>query len=74
MRFKGILVIVLFAWLCIPATQSNAETFSVVNTIDMYSLVKDTGSIELDVVGNELYVANCGSKTNIFALTLSPLP
>ena len=58
MRFKGVLVIVLLTLLCVPATQSYAETYSLVKTIDLLPLVGDDGSIEVDVVGNELFVAN----------------
>ncbi len=58
MRFKGVLVIALLALLCLPVTQSFAETFSLVKTIDLLPLVGDDGSIEVDVVGNQLYVAN----------------
>jgi len=58
MRFKGVLVIALLALLCVPATQSYAETYSLVKTIDLLPLVGDDGSIEVDVVGNELFVAN----------------
>jgi DNA-binding beta-propeller fold protein YncE len=58
MRFKGVLVIAFLALLCIPVTQSFAETFTLVKSIDLSPLVGDDGSIEVDVVGNQLYVAN----------------
>ena len=35
-----------------------AQTFSLVKSIDLTPLVGDDGSIEVDVVGDELYVAN----------------
>lgn len=38
--------------------QSHAQTFSLVKIIDLSPLVGDDGSIEVDVVGDELYVAN----------------
>ena len=58
MRFKSVLAIVLLALLCLPFTQSYAETYSLVKTINLVPLVGDDGSIEVDVVGNQLYVAN----------------
>jgi hypothetical protein len=38
--------------------QSHAASFSLVKTIDLLPLVGDDGSIEVDIVGDELYVAN----------------
>ncbi len=38
--------------------QSHAASFTLVKTIDLKPLVGDVGSIEVDVVGDELYVAN----------------
>ena len=58
MRFKGIFVIVLLALLCVPATQSSADTFSLVKTIDLYPVIGNSNNHEVDVVGNELYVQN----------------
>ena len=58
MRFKTVLVIALLGFLCFPTTQSYAETFTLVKTIDLNALIGDAGSLEVDVVGNELYVAN----------------
>lgn len=43
--------------LCLPA-QTQADTFTLVKTIDLLPLVGDDGSIEVDVVDNQLYVAN----------------
>jgi hypothetical protein len=39
-------------------TQTHAVSFTLVKTIDLNPLVGDNGSIEVDVVGDELYVAN----------------
>ena len=45
--------------LCIPSqTQAQSATFTLVKSIDLNSLVGNDGSIEVDVVGNELFVAN----------------
>jgi len=56
---RGIkLVLISLGILCLVATQIHAATYTLVKTIDLYPLVGDYGSIEVDVVGNQLYVAN----------------
>ena len=44
--------------LCCLVAPTYAANFTLVKTIDLYSLVGNNGSIEVDVVGDELYVAN----------------
>lgn len=39
-------------------TQAQASTYSLVKAIDLNPLLGDDGAIEVDVVGNQLYVAN----------------
>ena len=52
------LSLVVLGCICFVATQTHATSFSLVKTIDLRPLVGDDDSIEVDVVGDELYVAN----------------
>jgi DNA-binding beta-propeller fold protein YncE len=58
MRYKTVSVISFLVFLCFPTTQSYAETYSLVKTIDLYPIVGSMQNYEVDVVGNELYVQN----------------
>lgn len=52
------LSLVTLGILCCLAATTFAATFTLVKTIDLNPLVGNDGSIEVDVVGDELYVAN----------------
>ena len=52
------LILISLGILCLIATQTHAETFTWVKDIYLNPLVGDNESIEVDVVGNQLYVAN----------------
>ena len=52
------LVLVVLATICFFLPQTQAATYTLVKTIDLNPLVGDNHSIEVDVVGDELYVAN----------------
>jgi len=58
-QFRGLgLIFISLGILCLIATQTRAASYTSLKPIDLYPLVGDYGSIEVDVVGNELYVAN----------------
>jgi DNA-binding beta-propeller fold protein YncE len=52
------MILIALGFLSILSTQIHAVSFSLAKTIDLNSLVGDWGSVEVDVVGDELYVAN----------------
>jgi hypothetical protein len=54
------LALLALAILCFLSPQTQAATYTLVKTIDLDPLVGNNQSIEVDVVGDELYVANWG--------------
>ena len=57
--FKGLKIILIsISILCLVAVQARATSYILAKSIDLLPLIGDDGSIEVDVVGDELYVAN----------------
>lgn len=52
------LILISMGFLFLAATQTHASSYTLVKIIELNPLVGDDGSIEVDVVGNQLYVAN----------------